>query len=198
MNIGLTGGIATGKSTVARMLVSMGAALIDADVIAREIMEPGHPVLARVAEHFGQDILNSDGTLNRKKLGAIVFSDPGQRKVLNDLTHPAIRSEMAGRVKALEEADPHRLVVCDIPLLYESGQEGLYEQIMVVYVPKEIQLERLMERDNLTFEQASLRLAAQMDIELKKSKADILIDNRFGMGETKRQIEKFWREKVSV
>jgi len=198
MNIGLTGGIATGKSTVARMLVSMGAVLIDADVIAREIMEPGHPALAGVAEHFGQDILNSDGTLNRKKLGAIVFSDPGQRKVLNDLTHPAIRSEMMGRKKALEEADPHRLIVCDIPLLYESGQEGLYEQIMVVYVPREIQLERLMERDNLTLEQANLRLAAQMDIELKKSKADILIDNRYGLGETKRQLEKFWREKVSV
>lgn len=198
MNIGLTGGIATGKSTVSRMLESLGAELIDADVIAREIMEPGHPVLARVAEHFGEDILNPDGTLNRKQLGAVVFSDPEQRKVLNELTHPAIRSEMAARMKALEAADPHRLVVCDIPLLYESGQEELYEQIMVVYVPREVQLERLMERDNFTVEQASSRLAAQMDIELKKSKADILIDNRYGLDETKRQIEKFWREKVSI
>lgn len=198
MNIGLTGGIATGKSTVSHMLVSLGAELIDADVIAREIMEPGHPVLAKVAEHFGEDILNPDGTLNRKQLGAVVFSDPEQRKVLNELTHPAIRNEMAARMKALEVADPHRLVVCDIPLLYESGQEGLYEQIMVVYVPREVQLERLMERDNLTLEQASSRLAAQMDIELKKSKADVLIDNRYGLDETKRQIEKFWREKVSI
>ncbi|AZS16482.1 dephospho-CoA kinase [Paenibacillus lutimineralis] len=198
MNIGLTGGIATGKSTVSHMLVSLGAELIDADVIARGIMEPGHPVLAKVAEHFGEDILNPDGTLNRKQLGAVVFSDPEQRKVLNELTHPAIRNEMAARMKALEAADPHRLVVCDIPLLYESGQEGLYEQIMVVYVPREVQLERLMERDNLTLEQASSRLAAQMDIELKKSKADVLIDNHYGLDETKHQIEKFWREKVSI
>lgn len=198
MNIGLTGGIATGKSTVSRMLASLGAAIIDADVIAREIMEPGHPVLARVVEHFGQAVLNPDGTLNRKELGAIVFADVKQRQVLNDLTHPVIRSEITARMRALEAEDPHRLVVCDIPLLYESGQEGLYEQIMVVYVPREVQRKRLMERDHLTLEQADSRLAAQMDIELKKSKADILIDNRYGPEETKRQIEEFWREKVLI
>lgn len=136
MNIGLTGGIATGKSTVSRLLAERGAAIIDADVIAREIMEPGHPVLAAVSERFGPGVLHPDGTLNRKKLGEIVFSHPEERKALEALTHPAIRAEMKRRMEELEAADPHRLVVADIPLLYESGLDPLYDQIMVVYVPR--------------------------------------------------------------
>lgn len=195
MNIGLTGGIATGKSTVSQMLVKRGAALIDADVIAREIMEPGHPVLAKVAEHFGQTVLLPDGQLNRKKLGAIVFSDPGERKALEAITHPAIRQEMKRRMSELEAADPHRLVVADIPLLYESGLEVLYDEIMVVYVPRNLQLKRLMERDNLSPDEAEARLRAQMDIEMKREKADILIDNSLGREETELQIDDFWRSK---
>lgn len=195
MNIGLTGGIATGKSTVSQMLVERGAALIDADVIAREIMEPGHPVLAEVVERFGRDILLPDGRLDRKKLGAIVFSDSGQRKLLESITHPAIRAEMKGRMANIEAAEPRRLVVADIPLLFESGLEGLYEQIMVVYVPRPIQLERLMLRDRLTLEQAEARLQAQMDIEEKRERADVLIDNSRGKEETERQVDAFWRDK---
>ncbi|WP_435921773.1 dephospho-CoA kinase [Paenibacillus sp. DYY-L-2] len=195
MNIGLTGGIATGKSTVSQMLVKRGAALIDADVIAREIMEPGHPVLAKVAEHFGQTVLLPDGQLNRKKLGAIVFSDPGERKALEAITHPAIRQEMKRRMSELEAANPHRLVVADIPLLYESGLEVLYDEIMVVYVPRNLQLKRLMERDDLSLEEAEARLRAQMDIEMKREKADILIDNSLGREETELQIDDFWRSK---
>ncbi|GJM74303.1 hypothetical protein HMSSN036_65190 [Paenibacillus macerans] len=191
MNIGLTGGIATGKSTVSRMLVQRGAALIDADVIAREIMEPGHPVLAAVAKRFGQTVLHPDGTLDRKKLGEIVFADPERRKALENLTHPAIRAEMKQRLDALEAAAPRRLVVADIPLLYESGLERLYERIMVVYVPRDLQLARLMERDGLSRNEAERRLNAQMDIELKKERADILIDNSRGLDETERQIDEF-------
>ncbi|MCM3702946.1 dephospho-CoA kinase [Paenibacillus macerans] len=194
MNIGLTGGIATGKSTVSRMLVRKGAVLIDADVIAREIMEPGHPVLAAVAERFGQAVLHPDGTLNRKKLGEIVFASPEERKALENLTHPAIRAEMRKRMAGLEAEDPRRLVVADIPLLYESGLERLYERIMVVYVPRDVQLSRLMQRDGLSREEAERRLNAQMDIELKKERADILIDNSRGLDETERQIDGFWRD----
>ncbi|CAM4441678.1 MAG: dephospho-CoA kinase [Paenibacillus macerans] len=194
MNIGLTGGIATGKSTVSRMLVQRGAALIDADVIAREIMEPGHPVLAAVAKRFGQAVLHPDGTLDRKKLGEIVFADPERRKALESLTHPAIRAEMKQRLDALEAAAPRRLVVADIPLLYESGLERFYERIMVVYVPRDLQLARLMERDGLSRDEAERRLNAQMDIELKKERADILIDNSRGLDETERQIDEFWRD----
>ncbi|MEF2968404.1 dephospho-CoA kinase [Paenibacillus sp. M1] len=195
MNIGLTGGIATGKSTVSQMLVARGAELIDADAIAREIMEPGHPVLAEVVKHFGQGVLLPSGELDRKRLGSIVFSDPEERKALEGITHPAIRGEMKRRMAELEAADPRRLVVADIPLLYESGLEQLYEEIMVVYVPREVQLERLMARDKMTREEAEARLRAQMDIELKKERADILIDNSLGREETESQIDDFWRKK---
>ncbi|WP_334075900.1 dephospho-CoA kinase [Paenibacillus sp. A14] len=195
MNIGLTGGIATGKSTVSQMLVKRGAALIDADVIAREIMEPGHPVLDAVAERFGREILLPDGRLDRKKLGAIVFSDTGQRKALEAITHPAIRAEMKRMMTGIEAAEPRRLVVADIPLLFESGLEGLYEEVMVVYVPRAIQLERLILRDRLTLDEAEARLNAQMDIEEKRERADVLIDNSHGREETERQIDTFWQDK---
>lgn len=195
MNIGLTGGIASGKSTVSQMLVSRGAALIDADIIAREIMEPGHPVLHLVVERFGEGVLKEDGTLDRKKLGAVVFSDQAQRKALEAITHPAIRSEMHEIMSRLEAEDPKRLVIADIPLLYESGLENLYDEILVVYVPREVQLDRLMKRDGLILSEAEARLNAQMDIELKKQKADIVIDNSIGINETERQIDEFWRKK---
>lgn len=195
MNIGLTGGIATGKSTVSALLVAKGALLIDADAIAREVMLPGHSVLAAVIQHFGQAVMNSDGTLHRKKLGEIVFGDPVQRQALNDITHPAIREEMRLRMKAFEREQPDKLVLADIPLLYESGLKNLYEEIMVVYVPRDVQLQRLMLRDGLTEEQAGLRLSAQMDIEQKRSMADIVIDNSGTQAETERQIDLFWQRK---
>lgn len=196
MNIGLTGGIATGKSTVSQMLVARGAALIDADVVARRIMEPGHSVLAKVVERFGETVLLADGQLNRKRLGEIVFSDAVERKALEDITHPAIRREMKAELEALERNNPERLVVADIPLLYESGLENLYEKIMVVYIPRSLQLERLMQRDGLTLQQAELRLAAQMDIEEKRRRADILIDNSRSYEETEGQIDAFWRSRA--
>ncbi|MGW8956438.1 dephospho-CoA kinase [Paenibacillus sp. NPDC055715] len=195
MNIGLTGGIATGKSTVSALLVAKGALLIDADAIAREVMLPGHPVLAAVIQHFGQAVMNSDGTLHRKKLGEIVFGDPAQRQVLNDITHPAIREEMRTRMESFEREHSDKLVLADIPLLFESGLESLYDEIMVVYVPRDVQLQRLMLRDGLTEEQAGLRLSAQMDIEHKRSLADIVIDNSGTQAETKQQIDQFWQRK---
>lgn len=193
MNIGLTGGIASGKSSVSEFLVSLGAILIDADQIAREVMLPGHPVLAAVAKQFGQGILLEDGTLNRKKLGELVFNHPEQLQALNQITHPAIRQEMRDRKLKYEEQYPDRLIVSDIPLLYESGLEDGYEQIMLVYVPRAVQLERLMKRDGMDKEQAIRRLEAQMDIEEKKQKADIIIDNSGNFEETKKQILAFWR-----
>ncbi|GIO31350.1 dephospho-CoA kinase [Paenibacillus albilobatus] len=192
MNIGLTGGIATGKSTVSRLLVNKGALLVDADAIAREVMLPGHPVLAAVAEHFGQAVMLADGTLDRKKLGDIVFRDPSQRKALNDITHPAIRKELRERMDVLQREHPDKLVVVDIPLLYESELEHLFERVMVVYAPERIQLERLMERNRFTAEEAAARIRSQMDIEEKKRKADIVIDNSGDVEETKRQVDRFW------
>ncbi|MDR0266878.1 dephospho-CoA kinase [Paenibacillus sp.] len=192
MNIGLTGGIATGKSTVSALLVGKGALLVDADLIAREVMLPGHPVLAAVIAHFGQSVLLADGTLDRKKLGDMVFRNPSERKALNDITHPAIRKEIREQMESLERKHPTRLVVVDIPLLFESGLESMFERVMVVYTPRATQQERLMQRNGLTGDEALTRIQSQMDIEEKKRKADIVIDNSGHAEETKRQIDEFW------
>lgn len=195
MNIGLTGGIACGKSTVSAMLVSRGAILVDADRIAREVVEPGSLVLDAVAGLFGQEILLPEGALNRKRLGEIIFADEEARKQLEGLLHPAIRVVMSERMTSAELEFPDRLVVVDVPLLYESGLEAMFQEVLVVYVPREIQLRRLMERDKLTPGQADERLKAQMPIERKKEKADIVIDNSGSREETEDQVEKFWRRK---
>ncbi|MED4599169.1 dephospho-CoA kinase [Paenibacillus validus] len=195
MNIGLTGGIACGKSTVAAMLVRRGALLVDADRIAREVVEPGTPVLAKVIERFGADLLQEDGSLNRKKLGERIFGDPEARRDLEGLLHPSIRATMRERMRAYENEFPDRLVVVDIPLLYESGLQSMVERVMVVYVPREVQLMRLMARDGLSPEQAEQRLQSQMPIEEKRRLADIVIDNTGSLEETEKQIEAFWKER---
>ncbi|GIO52360.1 dephospho-CoA kinase [Paenibacillus cineris] len=195
MNIGLTGGIATGKSTVSALLVSKGALLVDADVIAREVMLPGHPVLAAAVEHFGQAILLPDGTLDRRRLGDIVFHDPAERKALNDITHPAIRQEIREQMQTFEREHSDRLVVVDIPLLFESGLEAMFEQVLLVYAPFEVQVERLMERNRLTKDEAVARIRSQMDIEEKKKRADVVIDNSGQPSETERQVNEFWNRK---
>jgi len=195
MNIGLTGGIAAGKSTVARLLTDRGAILIDLDKIAREVVEPGQPALRAIAERFGQAVLHEDGTLNRKKLGEIVFSDPSERKALEAITHPAIRAVMKQRMAEYEKKTPDSLIVVDVPLLYESRLEDYFDRVMVVYVPRETQLQRLMDRDKISADDARKRLDAQMDIEEKKTRADIVIDNSGSLERTEEQIERFWREK---
>lgn len=197
MNIGLTGGIATGKSTVAKLLVERGAILIDLDAIAREVVMPGQPTLARIAERFGQAVLQEDGALDRKKLGSIVFADAEQRKALEAIIHPAIRAVMKERMAYHERENPDRLIVVDVPLLFESGLQSYFEEIMVVYVPRDSQLRRLIERDGLTEEEATRRLAAQMAIDEKKSRADIVIDNSGSLARTEEQVERWWREKRS-
>jgi dephospho-CoA kinase len=195
MNIGLTGGIACGKSTVSAMLVSRGAILIDADRIAREVVEPGSPALFKVAERFGQAVIQVDGSLDRKRLGELVFADAAARKELEGLLHPSIRALMRERMDTLEKLYPDKLVVVDVPLLYESGLQAMFSQIMVVYVPREVQLDRLMKRDGLTLEQAERRLDAQMSIELKKEQADFVIDNQGTLEETQQLVREFWAGK---
>ncbi|MEK8212637.1 dephospho-CoA kinase [Paenibacillus sp. FSL L8-0463] len=192
MIMGLTGGIASGKSTVSALFVEKGARLVDADAIAREVMLPGHPVLAAAVLHFGEGILLPDGTLNRTKLGEIVFHDPKALQVLNQLTHPAIRQEIKKRMNTMEQEDPQRLTIVDIPLLYESELDNLFAQIVVVYVPREVQLDRLMERNGLSLEQAQGRLDAQLDIELKRRRADYIIDNSGTLAQTEQQVAVLW------
>ncbi|MBO9610203.1 MAG: dephospho-CoA kinase [Paenibacillaceae bacterium] len=195
MNIGLTGGIACGKSTVADSLVRRGALLIDADRIAREVVVPGSPALALVARRFGQVVIAEDGTLARKKLGDIIFADPAARKDLEAILHPAIRREMIARMEQAERERPERLVVVDVPLLYESGLTAMFDEVMVVYVPEQMQLQRLMARDGTSEETARLRIAAQLPIERKKEQADVVIDNSGTLAETELQLDTFWRRK---
>ena len=195
MNVGLTGGIACGKSTVAGMLVRRGALSIDLDQIAREVVLPGSPVLARVVDCFGQGILNEDGSLNRKALGEIVFNDPNARKKLESIMHPPIRALMKERMAALEQAHPDRLVVVEVPLLYESGLQAMFDEVMVVYVPRDMQLARLRDREGLSPEQAEKRLNAQLPIEDKKKWADVVIDNSGTLEQTERQVDEYWKRK---
>ncbi|MDP4097863.1 dephospho-CoA kinase [Paenibacillus sp. P96] len=195
MIIGLTGGIATGKSTVSALLAAKGALIVDADAIAREVMLPGHPVLEAVVHHFGQGVLHGDGTLHRKKLGEIVFANPAEREALNEITHPAIRQEMIRRMNAYEAEFPDKLIIVDIPLLYESRLDNLFHKVMVVYVQPEVQLERLMKRDGLTAEQARQRLNAQLPIEEKKRLADIVVDNSRDVAFTERQLNELLERK---
>ncbi|WP_282936889.1 dephospho-CoA kinase [Paenibacillus sp. RC67] len=193
MNIGLTGGIACGKSTVSDMLVQRGAMLVDADRIAREVVEPGSPVLMQIVDRFGSEILNPDGSLFRKKLGEVVFGNSEALKDLENIMHPSIRALIRERMHEYEQLHPDKLVVVDIPLLYESGLQSMFEAVMVVYAPRSLQLHRLMNRDKLTVEQAEARLKAQMDIEQKKALADIVIDNQGTLTDTENQVEAFLR-----
>jgi len=195
MNMGLTGGIACGKSTVASLLVKLGAILIDADQLAREVVMPGTLALQQITERFGSIVIQPDGALNRKALGAIIFNEPSARKDLEAITHPQIRLAMWDQMRKAEEADPARLVVVDVPLLYESKLQGYFQKVMLVYVSEAIQLQRLMERDGLTMDAAQLRLQAQIPIESKKLLADIIIDNTGTVAETEKQIQLFWKRK---
>lgn len=190
MRIGLTGGIATGKSTVSRLLEARGVRIVDADVIARDVMNPGQPLLAAVAARFGPEFLLPEGGLDRRRMAEHIFNRPEERQALNAIVHPAIRAEIRRQVDAYEAADPQAIVAADIPLLYESGLEDLYEKIVVVYVPRPVQLKRLMERDKLTPEQAEGRLNAQLDIEDKKRRADYVIDNAGSPEDTERQVDR--------
>lgn len=193
MIMGLTGGIASGKSTVGRLLTLRGAKLVDADAVAREVVMPGEPALEAIASAFGQAVLNPDGSLNRPALGGIVFQDDDALRKLESITHPAIRETMRERIRTYADRDPDALIVADVPLLYETKQEKLYEGIMVVYVPRETQLVRLMARNDLSREEAGRRIALQMDIEEKRRRADWVIDNSGSLEETERQVEQFWK-----
>lgn len=195
MNIGLTGGIASGKSTVAELLARRGAIVIDADLLAREVVEPGAPALAEVARVFGASVLSEDGSLNRKQLGQLVFSDAGKRKILEDILHPPIRKLMRERMEEGRRLFPDKLVVVDVPLLYESHLEEEFEEVLVVYVDPAVQIERLMTRNGLTRQEAQLRLDAQIPIQWKREWADYVIDNGGQPEETVAQVELFWRRK---
>lgn len=187
MIIGLTGSIASGKSTVSTMLEERGFPIVDADKIARLVVEPGTPVIKEIQKTFGEEIILEDGSLNREKLGALVFGNAQNREKLNAIIHPAIRIEML-RQKDEHLANGEKTIIMDIPLLFESNLQSFVEKIIVVTVTPEIQKQRLMERNELTEQEAMVRIQSQMPLETKEAGADAILNNDGTIEETETQL----------
>jgi len=191
--IGLTGSIGTGKSTVSNMFLQLHFPVIDADKIAREVVEPSQDTYRKIVDTFGESILKKDRRIDRKLLGKIVFSDKKKRQQLNEIVHPAIREEMLVRQEHYIQ-NGARCVVLDIPLLFESKLMHLVDKIIVVYVDSDVQLQRIMERDHCTKEVAMQRIKAQIPVSDKVELADAVINNNRSKEETFQQLIKILRE----
>jgi dephospho-CoA kinase len=191
--LGVTGGIASGKSTVADMLQELGAPIIDFDLIAREVVVPGSPAWKEIADYFGTVILKRNGSLDRKKLSEKVFANPEKRKKLESITHPWIVDLFLKRVNEHAKDDSTAILQAVIPLLFEAGLQKLVHKILVVSVPREMQVERLTKRDHISREQAEKILKAQMPIEDKRKQADFVIYNGKGLKETRKQVMDLWQ-----
>ncbi|HVF55035.1 MAG TPA: dephospho-CoA kinase [Pyrinomonadaceae bacterium] len=192
LRVGLTGSIAVGKSYVAETLAKLGCHVIDADRVARTVVEPGTPGLRALVEAFGREILGADGTLERARLAAIVFGDEGRRALLNSLLHPLIQSAQDEQLRLWEREDPRGIAVVDAALMIESGGYRRFDKLIVVHCRPEIQLERLMARNNLSRAEAGKRIAAQMPQEEKLRYADFAIDTSDGFEDTRRQVEEVY------
>ena len=190
--IGLTGGIAAGKSQVSRILSGLGAIIIDADAIAREIVEIGTATWEKIRDEFGKEYLQADGSLNRRKLGKLVFSDKNALKKLNEITHPAIRKCIMCRLEELKTQDYKGVVVVDAALLLDVGWDDLIDEVWVVDAPLKTRLSRLMDRDGLSREEALNRINSQMTQERKNEKADRIIKNEFNIDHLEKQVELAW------
>ncbi|TSI03121.1 dephospho-CoA kinase [Lysinibacillus sp. BW-2-10] len=193
MIIGLTGSIASGKSTVAKMLKEYNLPIVDADLVARQVVEPGTETLRKIAEAFGADVISENGEMDRAKVGSIIFHDESKRKVLNGIIHPAIRAEML-RQRDEYVTNGEKTVVMDIPLLFESKLQHYVEKILVVSVDEETQLKRLMERNQLSEEDAKARIRSQLPLSVKEQGADAVINNNGTIEDAKIQLERILRE----
>ncbi|MGA5414715.1 dephospho-CoA kinase [Streptomyces pseudogriseolus] len=193
LTVGLTGGIGAGKSEVSRLLVECGAVLIDADRIAREVVEPGTPGLAAVVQAFGEEILAEDGSLDRPRLGALVFGDPEKLARLNSIVHPLV----GARSRELEEAAPEdAVVVHDVPLLTENGLAPLYDVVIVVDAGTRTQLDRLVRLRGMSEADARARMAAQATRAQRRAIADIVIDNDVPLDALERRVKEVWADLV--
>ncbi len=196
--VGLTGGIGSGKSTVAGMLEKLGATLIDVDAIVHELQQPGAPLLEEIAAAFGPEVIDAHGALDREALGAIVFRDPEARQTLNRIVHPKLGAEVAPRLARARQAGVP-LVVLDIPLLFEGRRAGSggasamhFDVTVVVWVPREIQIERQLLREDYDRDEAERRIDAQMPLDEKLALADLVIDNSGSLADTERQVRELY------
>ncbi|MBK6795578.1 MAG: dephospho-CoA kinase [Acidobacteria bacterium] len=205
LKIGLTGGIATGKSYVVSVLRELGCEVIDADALAHEVIEPGRPAFDEIVGHFGKDVVGDDGKIDRVKLGAIVFADKAQREKLNSIVHPRVYEAQLKWFAELYARNPEAIAVVDAALMIETGSYKRFDKVVVVYCEPDLQRERLMLRNNLTLEQAQARISAQMPSDEKLKFADYSINTSFSFEETREkvvelygQLSEFKASKVNI
>ena len=191
---GLTGGIASGKSTVAAMLATAGARIVDADRIARQVVQKNQPAYHDIVRRFGASILDPEGQIDREALGTIVFNDKNAKQALNEIVHPRVHEVMQQHIHALARTHPEDPVILDVPLLIESGWHKFLPVVILVYVPESIQKMRLMARDGLTETDAMARIRAQMPIDAKRAYADYIIDNTGTRETTQRQVRRVYKQ----
>lgn len=193
LRVGLTGGIGAGKSTVAGMFADRGALVVDADVLAREVVAPGTPGHAAVVSEFGPQVLAEDGGLDRARLGRLVFADPAERERLNAIVHPLVAQRFAELVDA---APPDAVVVHDVPLLVENGLAGRYDLVVVVEAPADQRVGRLAESRRMTADEARSRMAAQADDDQRRAVADVVLVNDGDRDALAHQVGALWRERI--
>ena len=192
--VAVTGGIASGKSAVSKMLEDLGAPIIDYDVIAREIVEPGKPAWKDIVAYFGEQVLKAEREIDRKKLSDIVFRDTEKRKKLESFTHPRIIGEAARRANGVADKNPNAIIQVAVPLLIEINLQYKFHQVLLVYIPREMQIERLIKRDGITRDAAESILKAQLPIDEKLGYAGFVIHNEGTLEETRKQVEQVWEE----
>ena len=189
--VGLTGNIASGKSTAGRRLAELGATLIDADLLAREAVAPGEPALAAIVARWGRGVLAPDGSLDRASLRARVFSDATELEALNAIVHPQV-GRRRDRLVAAARARGDRIVVCDVPLLFERRLAGDFDRIVLVDAPRDLRLDRLVQERGLAADEAMRMIAAQMPAELKRARADVVLDNSGSLADLRAKVDALW------
>jgi dephospho-CoA kinase len=194
ISIGLTGGLASGKSLVARIFKSLGCALIDTDAIARDVVVPGTAGWQAVVKEFGPHILAENNTIDRPKLAGIIFNDAGRREILNSILHPLIMRAVREQAAAIEAGDPDAVVVVDVPLLIECGMQDDFDEVVVVWTPRETQISRMMQRDGLPEAEARQRLAAQLPLDQKKAYATFVVENDADEEKTEAQVRRIFSD----
>jgi dephospho-CoA kinase len=192
--IALTGGIASGKSTVAQMFADMGALILDADKAAREVVRPSSPCWRKLKELLGEDYFTADGQLKRREVRDLIIRDDRYRNQVNAILHPAINEAMESEWEKARTSQPGRPVIFDIPLLFEVHLEGRFDTVILAYVPPEVQIERLAARDGVSRPNAERALTMQLPIESKKARSHFIIDNSLDLANTRRQVEAVWRK----
>ncbi len=198
LKVGLTGGIASGKSTVCEVFTRMGAMVLDADAVAREVVLPGRSAWTKLRQTFGSEFFCPDGNLNRRRLRKLIFSDPVKRRQVDAIVHPEVMREINRQYQHLSAVAPDGVFLVDVPLLLEVGAAGRFDRVLVVYVDEYVQIDRLMRRDGLSKKEASQALSAQIPLREKVKLADFVIDNNGTLRETQAQVEGVWRELLAL